>query len=73
MVSTKECMDVWSARLLLNPHSAQNPLDVDNEWMHANLETKSTGIMVKLWHQLVYGTFGNSDVSNGTNGKHTQL
>ena len=27
----------------------------------------------QLWRQLVYGTFGNSNVSNGTHGKHTQL
>ena len=46
MVSAKECMDVWSAKLLLSSHSAQNPLDMDNDWMYANLGiTKSVESM----------------------------
>ena len=46
VVSPKECMDVWSARLLLSSHSAQNPLDMDNDWMYANLGiTKSVESM----------------------------
>ena len=61
VVSTKEDMDVWSIGLLLSPHNAQNPLEMDNNWMYANL-----GIMTytkkhcQLWHQSICGTFGNT-------------
>ena len=47
VVFAKECMDLWSARLLLSSHSAQNPLDIDNDWMYTNMGiTKSVETMV---------------------------
>ena len=73
VVSTKDRF-TRLAGLILNPHSAQNPLYMDNDWMHANLGNheicRKHG---QLWHQSVCGTFGNTNVSNGTHGKHTQL
>ena len=36
MVISVKGVDLWSARLFLSPHSAQNPLDMENDWMYAN-------------------------------------
>ena len=47
MVISVKGVELWSARLFLSPHSAQNPLDMDSDWMHANLGiTKYAGSMV---------------------------
>ena len=65
-------MHGWSTRLLLSPHSAQNTLNMDNDWMHVIFGDRE--IYKKhgqLWHQSFCGTFGNTYVSNGTQGKHT--
>ena len=59
VVSTKECVDVWSIGLL-SPHSSQNPQDMDNDWMYLNL-----GITKFAESQSVCGTFRNTDVSIG--------
>ena len=55
MVSAKECMDVWSARLLLNPHSAQNHWTWTTSgcaqiWRQNLQESWSTVASIGLWN-----------------------
>ena len=57
VVFAKECVDMWSVGILLNPHSAQNPLDImDNDRMYANLgitnmqKAQSTVASIGMWN-----------------------
>ena len=67
-------MDAWSAGLRLIPHSAQkhtgNGQQLDARKFGDHKICRKHG---QLWHQSVCGRFGNTDVLNGTQGKHTQL